>query len=398
MFSSILSAFSGLLGFSKGLDVISNNVANLNTPGFKASELQFRDLFYRSGLTRADGRTEQIGEGVGADSTRTKFNQGQFRDTGNPLDLAIDGNGFFILQKDGATFYTRNGQFDFNSDGILVERGSQARVLGLRGGRLGEISVAGLRVSPPRATTEVKFTGNLSSGSASHQITNAQVIDAAGGSHNLTINFTNNNTVASGSWLIEVQEGTTTVGSGEIRFKGDGSPQTGFNAVTFDFAPAGAPSTAVTLNFGEPGGVSGSTSFSAGTTSDLRVDTQSGFGVGSLVESSFSETGVLTLKYSNGQTTTQDQLALASFANPQRLTLSGDNLFQVPADEVPVVAAPSDQGMGKLAPRQVELSNVELTEQFTDIVVIQRGFQASSQVISVANEMAQQLLDLRARR
>lgn len=398
MFSSILSAFSGLLGFSKGLDVISNNVANLNTPGFKATELQFRDLFYRNGLGRGDGESDQIGEGVSTGSTRTKFNQGQFRDTTNPLDLAIDGNGFFMLRKDGDTFYTRNGQFEFNDDGILVEHGSQGHVVALNGGRLGEISITGLRVSPPQPTTEVSFTGNLSSGSTSHQITDVQVFDGAGVSHNLTINFTNNNTEASGSWKVEVQEGTNTVGSGEIRFEGAGSPQADFNSISFDFAPANTPQTTIVLKFGEPGSFSGATSFSAGTTSDLRVDKHDGFGIGSLVQSSFSETGALTLKYSNGQTTTHDQLAMALFENEQDLTPAGNDLFKAPVDKTPTVAAASEKGVGKIASSKVELSNVDLTEQFTDIVVIQRGFQASSQVISVANEMAQQLLDLRARR
>ncbi|HXF88972.1 MAG TPA: flagellar hook basal-body protein, partial [Xanthobacteraceae bacterium] len=118
MFSSILSAFSGMLGFSKGLDVISNNVANLNTPGFKAAELQFRDLFYRYSPLQGGG-AEQVGQGVSAGNTRTRYRQGELRETGNPLDLAIDGNGFFVLRKDGETFFTRSGQFEFNGAGVL---------------------------------------------------------------------------------------------------------------------------------------------------------------------------------------------------------------------------------------------------------------------------------------
>lgn len=398
MFSSILSAFSGMLGFSKGLDVISNNVANLNTPGFKASELQFRDLFYRYGLLQGDGRAEQVGQGVSADNTRTRYRQGDFRETGNPLDLAIDGNGFFVLRKDGETFFTRSGQFEFNEEGMLVERGSQARVAGYEGKRLGDISIAGLRVSAPRPTTEVKLVGNLSSGSSSHQVTNVRVFDGFGTAHDLTVNFTNNGSVTSRSWLIEVREGGTVVGSGEIRYQGAGSPETGFNTVAFDYAPGDAPPTTITLDFGSPGSFSGSTGFSGGTTSDLRIDAQNGFAAGSLVESSFSEAGELTLKYSNGQTVGHGRLAVAWFDSLQGLTPSGDNLFKPPAGQAPVIVGPTEGGMGKIVPSRVELSNVELTEQFTDIVVIQRGYQASSQVISVANEMAQQLLDLRARR
>src|SRR6266566_1411111 len=113
MFGSIYSGYSGLLGFSKGLDVLSNNVANMNSPGFKSSELSFRDLVYRYGFNGSNGGNPslQIGGGVDTSNTRIKFSQGELRGTGNALDVAIDGNGFFVLRKDGKTFYTRAGQF-----------------------------------------------------------------------------------------------------------------------------------------------------------------------------------------------------------------------------------------------------------------------------------------------
>src|ERR1051325_4237397 len=152
MFSTIYTALSGMLGFSKGLDVISNNIANLNTPGFKSSELEFLDLFYR-----------------------------YTQDSGNPLDIAIDGNGFLVLQpangvelygRGGAQVYTRAGQLEFGTDGILVDRSTGFRVMGYEGGALREISLNGLRTSAPVATSLIRVTGNLSPGSASADLTN----------------------------------------------------------------------------------------------------------------------------------------------------------------------------------------------------------------------------------
>jgi flagellar hook protein FlgE len=406
MFTSILNAFSGMLGFSKGLDVISNNLANLNTPGFKESELQFRDLFYRVGLEQSSGQSDQVGQGVSTGSSRTIFNQGNLQNTGNSLDVAINGNGFFVLRKDGQTFYTRTGQFQFNTDGVLIEQTSQAHVAGSIDGKLVDISLTGLRVNPAKPTTEVKFSGNLSVDANDPNANPPQqalelttkVIDGAGTSRDLTIKFTNNKSVTARSWLIEVRDATGTVATGEIRYQGSGAPEVGFNALVFSYAPANTPATTIRLNFGDPGSTAGSTGLSGGTTSTLKVDTQNGIAPGSLVDASFDEEGKLTLKYSNGQTTTGDQLALASFENPQDLTLKGDNLYTAKDGQAKLVATASEKGLGKIAAKQIELSNVQLTEQFTNIVVIQRGFQASSQVISVTNEMMQQLLDLRARR
>lgn len=409
MFSSVLSALSGMLAFSKGLDVISNNVANMNTPGFKASEIEFRDMFYRFGMGQGDGTPQdQIGEGVNAGFTRINNQQGQFQQTGNALDVAIDGNGFFVLEKDGKAFYTRSGQFEFNTDGFLVEHASQARVQGFDGGQAHDISIAGLRINPPHATTEIKFSNNLSSGTDTtttpFTINNVNVIDGAGKTHTFTLKFTKNagttstDSTGSVSWTVSVSDETGQIATGEIRYQGDGTPVSGFNKVTFNYSPAGAPQTSITLNFGDPGSTSGSTGFSAGTQSTLQVSTQDGFAAGSIVNFSFDDQGALTIKYSNGQTKVADKLALATFENVQSLTRSGDGLLQAPDGERRTIAAAGEQGMGKIAPKQIELSNVQLTEEFTDIVVIQRGFQASSQIISVTNDMMQQLLDLRTQR
>lgn len=403
MFGSIFTSLTGLLGFSRGLDVLSHNISNLNTPGFKGEELQFRDLFYRYGFGgggSSDISGFQLGQGLDTTETRTRFQQGELRQTGNPGDLAIDGNGFFILRRNGETFYSRAGQFEFAEDGFLVEKTSGARVAALQGsGGLQDINIAGLRANPPRATSEIRFIGNLSRGSASHVLDAVTVNDAVNGTHPLNITFTDNSTVAPGSWTVEIKDiNDAVVATGEIRYQGNGSPEVGFNTLTFSFSPPGAPAMEITLDFGEPGDFSGSTSFSGGATSDLSVTSQNGFGAGSLTRVTFDDKGTLTISYSNGQTADHQRLALAWFDNLQDLSQLGGGLFEDGNGLRPTISGASDSIMGRIVGESVELSNVELTEQFTDMVVIQRGYQASSQVISVANEMMQQLLDIRSRR
>ena len=405
MFETIYKGLTGLTGFSKGLDVLSNNIANLNTTGFKSSELSFRDLFYRYAET-GDGRTNaQLGQGVDAESTRTRFRQGEIRDTGNPLDIAVNGNGFLVLHRDGKTYYTRAGQLELNADGFLVERGSGGFVQALNGStNLSNIDIGSHRSSPPLATSRIELTGNLTrnlgaTGTATHEINSVTVFDAAGTSRTLLLRFTS---TTPGVWTVEVLEPsastTAVIATGEIRYQGNGSPETGFNSVDVTLTSAGAGDSTIALSFGEPGSFSGTTGFSGGTTSDARVASQDGHGVGSLTRASFNSDGTLSFTYSNGQTTTGQRLALALFQDQQSLKLDGSSLFEGRSDQPPIFGHPGDGNFGSVQSEKIEISNVELTEQFTDLVIIQRGYQASSQVTTVANEMIQQLLDLQSRR
>ena len=405
MFGSIYNGLTGLLGFSKGLDVLSNNIANLNTPGFKASELAFRDLFYQYSASggNGNGSSSQVGCGVDTPSTSIRYRAGESRETGNSLDAAIDGNGFFVLRKDNEFFYTRAGQFEFDSDGYLTEKTSGVRVMALDGSfALQDININGLRSSAPKPTTGVTFVGNLSQGGTTHEIKDIAVYDVLGGAHQLSIKFVNNNSVTSGSWVVEVRDQggatpTAVIASGEIRFQGNGSPLSGYSTVTFNYAPNGVTATAVTLNFGDPGTFSGTTNFSGGTTSDLKTASQDGYAPGALSKTTFDEKGYLKLSYSNGQTATGKRLALAWFMDLQKLKAAGGGMFVNDGDQKALLHGAAENVMGKLLPGKIELSNVELTEQFTDMVIIQRGYQASSQVTSVANEMIQQLLEIRRR-
>lgn len=405
MLGTIYKGLSGLMAFSKGLDVLGNNIANLNTPGFKGTELNFRDLFYRYS-TSGDGQsTYQDGQGVDASSTRTQFKQGNLSATGNPLDIAIDGTGFLVLQKDGKTYYTRAGQMTINTDGILVDQASGMHVQALTGSTIfSDINIASLRSSPAHPTTRVELTGNLTrnvgtGAPVTHEINDVSVYDSAGAAHKLQLKFTSS---TPGVWTVEVLEpavsATTVIATGEIHYQGDGSPQAGFNTVVFNLSPSGTPASSITLFFGEPGTFSWTTGFSGGTTSDAKVSKQDGYAVGSLTKTTFSENGTLSLEYSNGQKLNGPQLALAWFLDLQRLGQQGNSLFVNTGDEHPILGHAAEGIMGKVVSGKIELSNVDLTQQFTNMVIIQRGYQASSQVTTVANEMIQQLLDMRGRK
>jgi flagellar hook protein FlgE len=419
MLSTLYSGLSGLLGFSKGLDVISNNIANLNTPGFKSSELAFRDLFYRYSEEGGapGGARSQVGYGLETKGTRLNFRQGELRDSGNPLDVAIDGNGFLVLKRAGDRLsspavqgysaasasgteqvYTRAGQLEFGEDGLLIERISGARVMVFQGGALQEMSLDGQRTSPPQATTEIRVTGNLSTGSTTADLNNVTVFDQAGRSQTLSIRFTID-PADSSHWFVEARDANDRVlGTGEVRFQGNGSPAPESNTVSFDFAPSPSPATTITIDIGDPGSFSGITNFSGPAQSQLQVRSQNGVASGALTSVTFDESGALQYTYSNGRTVTGPSLALAWFEDLQALRISADSLFVNDTGQEPIIGTAGEGIMGRVLAGRVELSNVELTEQFTDLIILQRGYQASSQVTSVANEMIQQLLDIDRRR
>jgi len=401
MFESIYVGLSGLASFSRNLTVIGNNVSNLNSPGFKAMQLQFADLMYaRLGIGGGgSGEPMQLGSGVNTGGTRVLFKQGALRETGSATDVAVEGNGFFVLRSsDGKTTYTRDGSFEFGADGMLTSRANGSRVGALVGGALQDVSIAGLRATSGRPTSTVSLIDNLSSGDTTHELT-VPVFDASGTSRDLKLVFTNNSTVTPRSWLIKVNDAAgNELSNGEIRFNGDGSPAEGFNSHTFTLQPTGVESTQITLKFGDPNTFSGTTNFSAGTESTLRLGSQDGFASGSLTEAKFDAEGVLVASYSNGQTSRGPRLALAFFDSPQELEATGAGVFENRSNQNVTLGNPRSSLFGSVTGGSLESANVDLAQQFSELIVTQRGYQASSQVITAANEMIQQLFDIKARR
>lgn len=394
MFESIHVGLTGLDTYSKGLNVISNNVANLNTTGFKSSQLQFADLYYKDGgAGLGSGARQQVGGGVGTAGTFLNFQQGEARRTGGDLDVLIDGPGFFILRQDGAQSYTRAGQFEFDREGFLVDKTNGMRVAGMQDGQLQDIAITGLRASPPKASTRIKFTGNLSTGATQHIVTPVTLFDAGGGTTTLRLAFDNTNAATRGSWKVTATNAAgATVGSGELRFA-NGAPQPGFESVQLTLTSDKGEPLNTTLDFAVD-----TTSFAGGTTSTLAVASQDGYGAGSLIKSSFDAEGFFVTSYSNGQTEKHGRLALASFSNLDGLEQAGNNRFVQRFGEPPQVGSPGEQAFGKVTAGSIESSNVDLSQQFSEMIITQRGYQASSQVITTANEMIQQLMDLRGKR
>lgn len=392
-FGAIYSGTSGLVAFSKGLDVVSNNVSNMNTAGFKRSELAFRDLFYSNEFSGGDGWRSYSpnGNGVGVGSATVSYMQGDISQSGRSTDAAIDGLGFFVLQKDGATYYTRAGLFELDSNDRLVTSGD-FHVMGHQSGALTPMSFAEMRVKPATPTSLVQFRGNLSSTDDEHTIEAIRVYDASGTEHILDLTLTKNTSSVAGSWLAEVktENGVTLLSGEEIRFRPNGSPATGFNS--FDLTLHSGASDTARFHFGDPGSFSGTTSFSGGTNSTVSVASQDGQPAGTLTSIQFSEEGVATVTYSNGQVESGPALALAWTDRPDALEQLGNGLFKLNG-VAPTIGTANTGALGRIIGGSIEGSNVEISQEFSDLIIVQRGFQVSSQVVTIANEMMQQLLE-----
>jgi flagellar hook protein FlgE len=394
MLDSIYIGMSGLTSFSKGLSNISNNVANLNTTGFKGADLQFSDLFYQYQYAGSDSNgmySLAKGGGVKTAASTIKFTQGEFRQTGSSLDAAIDGNGFFILKNDSKLYYTRAGQFSIDDKGYLVSGSDQAKVMGYFNGTTREINISGSRSTPAKATTSVKFSNTLSVSSPTFDLSNVTVVDSLGTEHQLTINFTNDTSNNPGRWTFNIVEGATTLASGDVVYTGSGTPIVGNDTFSFQYAPAGATSNQLVLDF------SGTTYLSS-SSSTLQVSSQNGTTAGFLTKTELDQEGYLVLTYSNGQTVKDSQLALANFENLSALQSIGGNRFELFGKTAQVIASPGSVSLGKLKVSGIELSNVDLAREFSELIIVQRAYQASSQVISAANEMIQQLAEIKGRR
>ncbi|HKQ14200.1 MAG TPA: flagellar basal-body rod protein FlgF [Steroidobacteraceae bacterium] len=402
MLTSLYTALAGMNAYSRGLELISNNVANLNTPGFKVSDPLFREIVYRH-LAAAAGNPGSMpgGAGVEVGATTMTFRQGELRDTGNALDAAIDGDGFFMLDEKGSLRYTRAGQFQFNEDGVLVERGSGAKVwVSTADSALGFFDIDDARTSPPKVTTEVTIVGTLARGGStlSYELPNITVFDSAGTSIALKARLTRD-AEDFFKWTVEVLDPQNhVVGTGEIKFAENGTPVEDASRVTVTVDATNVDDFDVVFDFGAAGSFAGVTSPAASTSSQLQVLRQDGLAAGSLTRTEFDDRGQLKLTYSNGKTEVVATLVLAQFDAPEQLQALGNGMFAAPEGATRRLGSGLSEGLGRIVGGRLEMSNVELTQQFTDLIIMQRGYQASSQISSVANELIQALLAMDGKR
>jgi flagellar hook protein FlgE len=398
MIDSIHMALSGMLGHERGLNVIGNNVTNLNTVGFRGSTVSFADVFLGSvpnGLNGgSDGQRRGVGGGLDASRSQVDFRAGQQLNTGRDLDLTLDGDGFFIVQDEAGNIrYTRAGEFDV-VDEELVVRGQKLKVMTRNAaGELVPISVANLRSSAAKATTSVTFSGNLSPSDSEHVIESLQVFDQQGVSHTLHVTFAleteQNSPGASATWNITVTEEGEEIGTGTLDFIGS----VPFNSpVQLSLALADIGATDVTFDFGTVNG----TDFGDNTQSTLAVQKQDGYATGAITAYTFDERGVLKISYSNGQSVDGPKLALAQIIDQNGLVQVGAALLEYRGMQQVTIREAGDDL--KVLDQTLEGSNVDLTEEFGQLILMQRGYQASSQVMSTANDMLQQLFDIGGRR
>ncbi|PCE23737.1 flagellar biosynthesis protein FlgF [Paraburkholderia acidicola] len=393
MLDTIHIAMSGLNGYEKGLRVISNDTANLNTPGFKGSSLQFADMFYSDGQPMGDGQNrEQYGYGLDTLGTVLNFQQGQLQTTGNDLDLAVDGSGLFMMRDgSGAIHGSRDGRLKFTNDGTLVSSTTNEQVMARDGhGNLVSVNIGGMRTSPAGATTTIALSGNLSSSVNSQTVGGITVIDRTGTAHALSLKFDAQSGTA-GAWAITLLDGTRTVGTGKMTFA-NGRPDASSNRVTVAYTPDGQPSIPLQLDFSTD-----VTSYDSGTQTTLTMKSQDGYGPGNLSRATFDASGTLQLAYSNGQTTHGPRLALGQFNSQDAIRPVGNNEFETTGGQTWQIGVAGEQGLGSLRSGTVEISNVDLSQEFSNLVIMQRGYQASSQIVSTASDMLNQLFQMQSK-
>mgnify|MGYP002623137430 CR=1 FL=1 len=420
---SFQQGLSGLNAAAKGLDVIGNNIANTNTAGFKASGAQFADV-YASSLSGTGASA--IGIGTKLAAVVQQFSQGNLTTTNNPLDIAINGGGFFRLSDNGATTYTRNGQFQLDKDGYVVNSGG-FRVTGYQADANGnivasapleiQISASDLTPNPTGAVTALL---NIDARSAQpttavfspadptsfNSSTSLSIYDSLGNPHVLSYYFVK--TAAPNQWEMYATVDGTAVTNVDLG-GGAGAP------ATVSFNTAGQLTSAMPLNASvdlaqvatDLGLVNGATT-PLNFTVDLRGTTQCGsaFGVNSLSQDGYtegrlaglavSETGVISGRYTNGQSRNLAQLVLANFTNPQGLKPLGNNQWTETADSGPaLIGAPGSGSLGLLNPAAVEDSNVDLTAELVNMITMQRAYQANAQTIKTQDSLLQTIVNLR---
>ena len=411
MFPGFSAALSALTAESNAIGVSGNNLANLNTSGFKASQVEFSDMM--SETLGGAVNPAQVGMGVGPIQTETNYIQGAITTTNAPFDAAIQGNGFFVVQgAGGQTLYTRDGSFLVDSSGNLVTATGQnvQGWLAANGtvnpnGPLSNLTVPSGALIPGTTTTSMSLDVNLNAGSASGASFSApiDVYDSLGTSHTLTVNFTQ---TAANSWSYTVtipasdlaSGGNTTLTSGTMTFDGNGnltSPAAGSGPQTIAIQGLadGADNMSVNWNLFDASGNSNITQLSE--TSSLASETQNGVPPGQITNVSLQNGGLLVANYSNGQQVTVGQLAMASIQNPDSLISVGNNNLQATSATAPaVVSGANTGGNGQIMGGALEGSTSDMATEFTNLLSYERSYQAAGRVITTGDQMLQDVLNL----
>jgi flagellar hook protein FlgE len=395
MLRSMFSGISGLRAHQQMMDVTGNNIANVNTAGFKASQTVFEDAL--SQMLRASAAPQaglggtnpaQIGLGVRTAAITTNFSQGSAQTTGRTTDLMINGDGFFVVRNGGENLYTRAGSFNFDADGKLVAPGGAVvqgwtATNGVVDTNLvpSDMSLPIGTLLQPVLTQNMKVSGNLPADTTSTTpiTTSIKGYDAQGNEVSLSATFTKTSAT---SWDVTLTDGTTVDGPNSLSFNPDGT----------------TPSpTSMTMTFGTGSvnvDLSGVTNYAGAST--IATLSQDGSAMGSLQSFTIDTDGTLVGIFSNGLKQPLGQVALATFNNAPGMEKVGDSEYRSTVNSgAPQLGAPSAGGRGVLLSGTLEMSNVDLAQEFTNLIVAQRGFQANSKVITTSDELLQDLVNLK---
>ena len=421
MLRSMFAAVSGLQAHQTFMDVVGNNIANVNTTGFKAGTVEFEDLLSQTlngaGLPTSaiSGGTNpaQVGLGVRLAGIGTNFSQGAAQETGRSTDFAIQGDGFFVVQQGGVQAYTRNGSFSLDGLGQLVT-GDGGLVQGWQADPQGNVNTnastgpvkipVGQTISPV-TTANIKVGGNLPSDSAvgTKIDVSIDVNNSLGASIPLRTEFTKvADSAGSVNWTMTTYDSANNAvaGPSNVQFDDNGNLTSGnltltqaqLNAIagtSGTWAAAGA-----VVNFGTSSAADRLTG--AASLNSVAALSQDGSGIGSLVSFSVGESGLISGVFSNGRTQALGQIALATFANPAGLLKQGSSLFTTSADSgVAEVGVAGVGGRGTLTGSTLEGSNVDLGQEFTNMIIAQRGFEANAKVITTSDQLLQDLVNLK---
>jgi flagellar hook protein FlgE len=399
---------SGLTASDTALATISNNLANLNTTGYKDTTVNFQDLFYQLLGSNGSGDQLQVGAGASVSSINTNFSGGSVQGTGVDTDVAINGNGFFVVQNGSNTYYTRAGDFTQDSNGNLVTAdGFQVMgypatngVVNTNGG-LTPIQLPMGMINAPSATSIISIAANLSSdatASGSYN-TNITVYDSLGTSHVLSVDFTRSSSGWSYNATLpssDITGGTgtdTTVATGTLTFNSSGQlTSTAPIAVSIPGLADGASTLAFNWNLASATGTGLITQVSGASSTSSAI--QNGYASGSLTSFSIGADGTILGAFSNG-TKVLGQIALANFANLQGLTKQGNNNYSANISSgSAVIGSPGTSSLGSLTGSALELSNVDMSTEFSNLIIAERGFQANAKSVTTFDQIAQDTINL----
>ena len=416
MVQAMYSAVSGVQAHQTRLDAIGNNIANVNTVGYKAAQVTFQEQMsqtYRGASMGKSGsggtNPMQVGLGVKLGAITTVQTQGALQQTGRPSDLSLQGDGFFLVGDGSTTAYTRDGAFVLDAGGNLVSAATGQKLLGWPAQLDGTVNTSvpvtsdsSIRVpigtmTAAKATTSVTFGGNLDAGAAVGDVytRTAQVFDSLGNAHEVAFRFQRSAGAAPGAsawdFTTAVDGGTFSApgaaGSGTLAFDASGKLTAANGSLTVTPANGAAPFT-ITPDFGGVSQLAGDY-----TTNALEQD---GFSLGALQSYAIAEDGTVTGVFSNGMNRDLGRIAVARFANETGLEKIGANMFRPTANSGGAQVTPPDtSGAGRIAAGYLEQSNVSLADEFSNMIITQRGFQANTRIVTAADEILQDLIQMK---